>query len=197
MDILEDGRGSGNKAGVTTENQLLVQSESLPSEGFQAQMGKGFIVHAECHTDAAASGGLLLIQNLDTIYDYEITRIYIDPHVITPTDLIITQAFEPSVSNGSDVSSTAIVQKNRNTAEDFNLMIKISDGSSNLTYTGGNQYHSFPAKSMTSVQRDMKGTNIVPANKAMVFGWKTAGGGNATDGEVVSFSVNLIKRARS
>lgn len=197
MDIIEDGTGSSSKAKVTAMNQLVVQSESIPSEGFQAQQGKAFIIHAECHTSASASGAFLQIKNNDTAYDLEVTRIYIDPHTITPTDLICTQVFDVTESNGTDVSSTAIVQKDRNTAEGFDLTIKISDSSSDLTYTGGTQYHAFPVKDMSPLQRNMNSTNRLPSGKSITWGWKTRDGSNAIDGEIVSFSVNVIKRERT
>ena len=38
----------------------------------------------------------------------------------------------------------------------------------------------------------MNNTNIIPSGKSITFGWKTRGGGNATDGEIVSLSVNFI-----
>ena len=196
MDIIEDGKGKGYKAEVTTNNQLVVQSESIPSEAFQAQNGKAFIIHAECHTAVAASGGLMTILNNDTAYDLEITRIYIDACTLTPSDMIVTQVFDADISNGTDASLTAIVQKNRNTAENFDLTVTVSDASSDMTYTGGTKYHRFAMSSMSSQQRDMRGTNIIPATKSVTFGWLTASGGNATDGEIISLSVNVIKRLR-
>jgi len=196
VDIIEDGKGKGYKAEVTTDNQLVVQSESVPSEAFKSFDGKAFIIHAECHTAVAASGGLMTILNNDTAYDMEITRIYIDACTLTPSDMLITQVFDADISNGTDVSSTAVIQKNRNTAESFDLTVTVSDASSDMTYTGGTQYHRFAMPTKTSQQRDMNGTNIIPATKSVTFGWLTASGGNATDGEIISLSVNVIKRLR-
>lgn len=196
MNQIEDGKGSGYRAEVTSMNQLVVQAESIPSEGFQAQQGKSFIIHAECHTAAAASGAFLQITNNDSAYDMEITRIYIDAHTITPSDLICVQVFDATESGGT-TNTTAVVQKDRNTADTFDLTVKQSDGAADLTYTGGTQYHAFPINSMSGSQRNMNGTNRIPANSSVLFGWKTRGGGNATDGEIVSFSVNVIKRVRT
>jgi hypothetical protein len=194
---IEDGTGSGNFASVTSLKQLSVQSESVPSEGYQAQLNRSFIVHAECHTAAAASGGLMIITNNDQDYDLEISRIYIDACVLTPADLIVTQEFDATGASGTDVSSTAVIQKNKNSNATFNLTVKVSDSSADLTLSGGTQYHRFAMPTKTSQQRDMKGTNIIPSNSSIAWGWKTAGGGSATDGEIVSLSVNVIKRERT
>lgn len=194
MTKIQDATGSNDWLKVNGFNQAEVYSESVPSEGIQAERGKAFIVHAECHLAAAAAGGLLSITNNDPSHDVEITRIYVDPHTITPTDLIVTQVFDATLASGTDVSSTAIIQKNRGSVIDFDLTVKISDASADLTYTGGIQYHAFPVTSMTSMQRNMQSTNIIPRNKSITFGWKTRGGGNATDGEIISLSVNMVKR---
>ena len=194
---ISDGKGKGNKAEVNENQQLSVISESIPSEGARAQDGEAFIIHFECHTAAAPSGGFMHILNNDAEFELEVTGIYIDPHTLTPSDLIVLQVFDPIISNGTDVSSTAVVQKNRGSASPFDLTIKVSDSSSDLTYSDGTQYLAFPAKSMTGIQRNMNGTNILPAGKAILFGWKTRDGSNAVDGEVVSFSVNIIKRKKA
>jgi len=191
---IKDGTGTGNRAKVNEKGQLSVISESLTSEGAQAQAGNAFILHAECHTAAAASGGLLQITN-DNGEDIEITRIYIDAYTITPTDLIITQVYDATGTAGTDISSTGIIQKNRGSAEMLAATLVVSDGSSDLTYTGGTQYHAFPVKTMTSQQRSMSGTNIIPKGKSILFGFKTVSGGNATNGEIISLTINLIKRA--
>lgn len=194
MTSITDGTGAGYKGKVNEFNQVEVYSESVPSEGIQAERGNAFIIHAECHTAAAASGALMSITNNSSEYNLEVTRIYIDPHTITPSDLIITQVFDATLASGTDVSTTAVVQKNRGSAASFDLEVKCSDASADLTYTGGTQYHAFPVKTMTSSQRNMQLTNVLPRNKSITFGWKTRGGGNATDGEIVSLSVNVVRR---
>jgi hypothetical protein len=103
------------------------------------------------------------------------------------------QIFDANISAGTDVTSTAIVNKNRGNTNLFDLTVKISDGSSDITYTGGTKYHSFPIKTMTSNFRDMAGTNIIPAGKSVLWAFKRVGGGSATDGEIISLSVNVIK----
>ena len=91
---IQDGTGNGFWAQVNQRNQLSVVSESVPAEGYQAELGFAFIIHAECQTAAAASGGFLQITNNEVENPIHITRIYIDGHTITPTDLIITQVFD-------------------------------------------------------------------------------------------------------
>lgn len=185
---------SSKGASVNSIGQLSVLSEDVPSEGFQSRLGNTFIVHAECQTALAASGGLLQLTNNDASADIEITRIYIDGHTITPTDLIVTQVFDATGAAGTDVSLTAIVQKNRGSAEVLNASVVVSDASSDLTYTGGTQYHAFHVGNNESLQRNMNSTNIIPAGKSILWGWKTVSGSNAVDGEVISLSINLIKR---
>jgi len=188
-----DGTGNGNRAEVNEFNQISCISESLSSEGINARRGGAFIIHAKCHTSAASSGAFINIVNNTQGYDMEISRIYIDPHTITPTNLIITQVMGATISNGTDVSSTAVIQKNGGEADVFDLGVTISDSASDMTYTGGIEYHSFPIKTMTSTQRNMSQTNIIPKGKSILFGWETVDGSNATDGEIVSFSINIVK----
>ena len=191
--ILDDGTGGGSKAKVDSDNRLLVYSKSEPVEAVSAKTGDSFIIHAECHTAASAGGGLLYVLNNSVDYNMEITRIFIDGHTITPTDLICMQIFDATITAGTTVTSTAIINKNRASSNIFDLTVKQSDGSSDITYTGGTKYHSYPIKTMTSNFRDMAGTNIIPAGKSILFAFKRVSGGNATDGEIISISMNIVK----
>lgn len=193
---IKDGTGSNVEAAVTSENQLKVIAESRPSVSVQAEDGNTFIIHYECETAAAASGGFMTITNNESRYNVEVTTIFVDSHTITPSDLIVTQVFDADISNGTDVSSTAVVQKNRSLSRELDLTVIVSDSSSDMTYTGGEQYHAFPIPTMTSTLRDVDGTNILNTNSSLTFGWKTRSGSNATDGEVVSFSINVIRRLK-
>ena len=194
-DSIKDGN-SGNVAKVNKLGELLTLSESVPSEGFQAQDGNAFILHGECHLSASNNGGLMYFKNLESQFNVTITRIYIDAHKLTPDDIIITQVFDATPLNGTDISEVAIVQKNRSANENLNGQVLISDSASDLTYTGGTQYHAFPVKNMTSQQRNMNETNVLGFNNSILWGWKTVSGNNAVDGEVISFSVNVVKRER-
>ena len=55
-----------------------------------------------------------------------------------------------------------------------------------MTYTGGSQYHAFPAQSMNQYVKDMKGTNLITPDTTILWGWKTRSGVNATDAEIIS-----------
>jgi len=190
-----DGRGHGKVAGVSDELRLLSESKSRPSEEVEAQRGAAYILHGECHTAAAAAGGLMSFKNTSNLDDVVITRIYIDSHTITPTDLILTQVKNPTVSGGTDITSTGVVQKNYGKNDGLTGTLTISDAASDITLSGGSNYHSMPIKTMSQYARDMKGTNVVTPGKTIAWGWKTRAGGNATDGEIVSLSVNCFRRA--
>jgi len=194
---LLDGTGHGYVAGVSNESRLLVESKSRPSEEVEAERKEAYILHGECHTAAAASGGLMSFKNTSNSDDVVITRIYVDSHTITPTDLIVTQVKEPTVSGGTDVSLTGIVQKNFDGGDGLTGELIISNASGNITLSGGSNYHSMPIKTMSQYQRNMMGTNVVTPGKTIAWGWKTRAGGNATNAEIVALSVNCFKRKRS
>jgi hypothetical protein len=193
MNTIKDGTGSGNLAKVDDKNRLYTYSVTEPTEQVEAENGLSFIIHKECHTAASTGGGLLYIKNNDSDYDMVIKRIFIDSHTITSEDLICVQVFDATISNGTDISTTALINKNRGSSKTFDLTVKCSDSSSDITYTGGTQYHSYPIKTMTQYFRDMAGTIVIPAGKSILFGFKRVGGGSATDGQIISFSVNIIK----
>lgn len=189
--ILEDGKGSGIKAKVNSQNRLEVNARSEPSEESEAVEGRAFILHAECYTDASTGGGLLYVKNNSTAFDMHVTRIYIDPFTLTDTDLRCLQIFDPTLTaNGTAVVP---VQKNRGTADTFDLTLYASDASNPITYTGGTQYHNFALTSRAPQQRNMNGTNVVPAGKAILWAFNREGGGVATDNQVISLSVNITK----
>jgi len=189
---IRDGEGSGRLAGVDKNHRLKTNAQSNFAEEIAAQNERAYILHGECHLSASANGGFLAVRNDSTDVLLAISRIYIDPHLLSG-DLIIYQVKNPTISNGTDISETGIVNKNYTSRRRMIGTLWISDGSSDLTYTDGSNYHAFSAQSLTSKQRDMKGTNIIGQNDVLLFGWKTADGSNAVDGEIVSFSVNLYE----
>lgn len=193
-DSIRSGDG-GDIAKVDSNNRLHTEAKARQSEEVEAQAERAFILHGECHTAAAASGGLMYFTNTSAIVDVVITRIYVDAHVLTPTDLIITQIRKPTtVLNGTDISAMGKIQKNFRSNALLDGTLVISDGSSDMTFTGGERYHSFPVQNMTTKFRHMRGTNIIVPNTTILWGWKTHAGGNATDGEIVSLSVNCFTR---
>ena len=139
MQIL-DGSGRGFRARVSDSLRLLVESMSRPSVEVAAEDGDAFILHAECHTAAATSGGFLFLTNDDNNADLVIERIFFDAHTLTPTDLIILQVKEPVPTGGTDISDSGIIQKNYGSGGSLDATLKQSDASSNVTYTGGEQY---------------------------------------------------------
>ena len=131
----------------------------------------------------------ICIWNIEVV----ISRIYIDPWVLTP-NVVVTQQKQPTRIDGTDITETGVINKNFSSHLILLVDLFISDASSDMTFNNGINYHAFPAKSMTSQTRDMKGTNIISPGETIGWGWKTVDGGNATDGEVISLSVNCYER---
>ncbi len=191
--IIEDGTGHGYQVGVTKENQMLVQAEQVFSEEKKAQQGDSYILHGVCHLSASTNGGLLYFTNTSSDSNVAITRIYFDAHSLYD-DIIITQIKNPAtVVNGTDITATGIVNKNYTSGNELEGTLVISDGSSDMTFTDGSQYHSFVLQSLSGIQRDMRGTNILGLNDTIVFGWATVDGANAVDAEEIALSVNLYE----
>jgi len=180
---------SGNVAKVDSNNRLFVDSKSFFSEEVAAQRGNAYIWHGECHLKAGTSGALMGFTSSDPDYAYAITRIYIDAQTLTD-DIIIYQVKDPTLASGTDISTTGIINKNFSSGNIQLGTLKISDGSADLTYTGGTNYHSFVIQSKGSTQRNMLGTNVLANGDVICWGWATLDGGNAVDGEKISLSVN-------
>lgn len=191
-EIIRDGTGSGLTAGVESGNRLKVASKMFFAEEIAAQNDRSFIFHGRCHLSANASGGFLAIKNTSPESKIAITRIYIDAHNLSD-NLIISQVKNPTVASGTNISSTGMINKNFSSSREVVATLTISDGSADLTYTGGSAYHAFPIESLKQYTRDMKGTNLLGQNDTFLFGWETVDGGNAVDGEIVSFSVNAYE----
>ena len=136
----------------------------------------------------------MYIKNTSQDLDFHITRIYIDAQTLAVDDLLITQTINPTtVTSGTDVTTSAVVQKN--TAKNNNFantgsIIKISDGSADCVITGGDKFHEFSIDSREKVERNMKGTNVIGPGGEWSIGYKREGGGDATDANKISISVN-------
>jgi hypothetical protein len=195
-EILEDGFGTGSKAKIR-DGRVFVNSRSEVAEAVSATDGKAFIVSARCRTAGATSGAFMSIQNNDPENDIKITRIYVYPQTLTDSTLLCSQVFDATIAGGTDVSSTAIINKNRGNSTTFDLTVKVSDASADATYTGGVEYHCFPLLSRSQNDRNMNGTNILPSGKSITFGWSLEGGGTATDDQIVYFAVNIIKTPKN
>lgn len=178
------GRSSG---------RAMVEAVKFDAEEQAAHDGEAYIMHGECHTAAATSGALMYIKNTSATNSIHVTRIYIDVGTLTPTDMFLTQVINPTtVSNGTDITTTGVIQKATNKVnalKSSGATLKISDGSSDMTFTGGDQFHKYPVASRTSYQRSMNGTNVIGPGGEWIIGWESAG--TATDAQVISLSVNL------
>lgn len=177
---------------VDDQNRLSVKSSSYDWEAVDAEEGNAFIIHWQCHVAAATSWWLLYFKNTSSLYNVYITRIYIDAHSLTD-DFIIKQSFDLTRANWTDISTTAKVNKNRQSWSILDGDVYISDGASDMTLTNWTQFHAFPVKSLTSYLRDMRWSNILTSNTSIGWSWETVDGANAVDGEIISFSINLYR----
>lgn len=183
---IEDGLGHGRLAAVTPGNALSVESTS--GEERAIFDGHAFVLSGECHLAAATDGGLFVFTNDSTEFDVFITRIFFDAHVLT-TNIFVKEVFDATVSNGTDISSTGIINKHRGSGFIVDGTLIISDGASDMTFTGGTQFASFPLLSLTGSLRDMKGTIRLTKSTSLLFGWEAISG-SATNGEIISVSAN-------
>jgi len=192
--IIKSGK-SGVTAEVGNDNRLWTNAKSYAGEEVAAQNGEAFIWHGECHLAAATSGALMYFKSTDVDKKVHITRIYIDPFSLSDNIKIYQVKNPTTVSNGADVTSTNITNKNFSSGQTMSGTLKISNGSSDMTYSGGTKYHSFIARSLTSTQRNMLGTNVLDNNDEILWGWETMDGVTpATNGEIISLSVNIYRR---
>ena len=189
MIVIKSGK-DGNVATVDDDNRLLTNTKSFFAEEIGSQNGRAFIWHAECHLAAATSGGLLAFTSSNQTDLSVITRLYFDAQVLSD-NIIIYQVKNPTLVGGTDISSTGIINKNFGSGRSMQGTLKVSDGSADLTYTGGSSFHAFSLSSLESKDRDMRGTNILNNGNTILWGWKTADGGNAVDGEIISISANV------
>jgi len=188
---IQDGAGGVTWAKVDTNNRLHVSSESFAGEEIAAHNEDSFIVHGVCHLAASTDGALLSIKNTSADYHYHITRIYIDPHVITPAVLHLTQVANPTVTNGS-TTTIQVLNKNLGSGASLVSESKISNGAADLSFSGGTVFHDYLVQSKTSTQRNMLGTNVVTPGKTWGIAYNSTVA--ATDGETIGLSVNIYRR---
>lgn len=191
--------GRTSKGGIKTwlftgEGRAKTDTVSFSAEEQAAHDGNAYIAHAICETAAAASGGLLYLKNTTSDKDFHITRIYLDSQTLTTSNLLITQWLNPTtVTGGTDITSTGITQKNTTKANTFassGAILKHSETTNDITFTGGNKYHEFAIDDRENLFRDMQGTNVIGPGGELIIGFKTEDGTNATDGDKISISVN-------
>jgi len=180
------------------DGRALVESKSFSGEEQAAHDGDAYIFHSRSHLAAATSGALLYLKNTSSDTSIHITRMYIDAiGTLTPTDLILTQVINPTTVTGgttisANTSAAGIVQKDTasvNALLSSGITMKVSDGSSNITFTGGDYFHAYNLLTDgVSTQRNMNGTNVIGPGGEWMIGWESAG--TATDAELISLSIN-------
>lgn len=173
------------------DGTLVTSGTRFEVEEAQAVLGNSYSFSGECHTAANDGGTLLYVKNLMKTSNIHITRCFFDAQTITPTTLYLTQ--------GTDVTSTimggvAAMPKQKNSGSEFSLgtadcTFLISNGSSDIALTGGSAFHVFPIDSRERVTRHMAGTNIIAPGGEWYIGYKTTTG-DATDGEIISMTIN-------
>ncbi len=191
--------GRTSKGGIKTwlfraSGLARVESVSIATEESHAENGDAYALHGVCRTAAAAAGGLLHIDNTFSTHSFHITRLFIDPQTITDPDLLATIFVDPtSITSGTDITSTGVVQKNTgsiNALKSAGVTLTISDGSADMTFSGGTKLHEIPVVSRTPVSRDLNGTNIIGPGGKWLIGFKLEDGSSAVDNQIVSVTVN-------
>ena len=192
-----DGSGSNLRAKVASDgqdNRLLVGSESTPLEGARAVLGKSGIAHAKCVFGASTSGGLLALTNNSQTEDMDITRIYFDAHALAAPVQIVQVKAPTTVTGGTDLSTTGIIQKNYGSLVTPSVGLVAAQSGAALSYTGGEEYHNFALSSLQSQQRNMNLTNIIAPGTTILWGFETTNvGGHAMGAaETIGISVNFV-----
>ncbi len=188
-----------SKGGIKTwlgraNGRAQVEAVSYFAEEAAGEDGDAYIFHGECRTDAAAAGALMYIKNTSSTKNIRIGRLYFDPQTLTDADLLVTQWITPTTTTGgTDITTSGIIQKKTsapNALASTGCILKISDASSDMTFTGGSRFHTFPLNSRTSSQRDMKGTNIVGPGGEWFLGYKLEDGSSAVGDQIIGISIN-------
>jgi hypothetical protein len=176
---------------LTSDGKMRSLSVIVDAEAAAAHTGQAWIIHGRCNLAAAASGGLALLHFHTAGYHFHITRIFFDAHTLSK-DIIVSQLKSPTRSGGgSEIGSTAFVNKNWASTNTFNGHFYVSTSGSQIAYSSeGTPYHAFPLKSLSSTMRDMRGTNQLSQLSYIGWKWETADGTNAATTDVVSISIN-------
>ena len=191
--------GRTSKGGLKTwlfrgSGLARVEAVTVSSEEDAAHKGMAYALHGVCHLAAATSGVLMYFKNTSALNTLHITRVHIDPQgAMTPTDLLVNFTLNPTTqTSGTDITSTGVVQKTTNKVnalKDAGITLKISDGSADATFTGGDQFEEFPITDVTSVLRNLDGAVDVGPGGEFIVGWASAG--TATDAELVGVTVQV------
>jgi len=191
--VIKSGDG-GNIAKVDDDNRLWTNTKANAAEEVAAHNGNAFILHGACRLAVAGSGGLFYFKSTDSVRHVHLTRMFFDCRTLSD-DIIIYQVKNPTtVSGGTDISSTGIVNKNFTSGNAVTGTLVYSDASNAITYSGGTNFHSFVVESKKSYFRNMNGTNMLSNNDTILWGWETLGGGNAATTDIISLSINFYRR---
>lgn len=190
-------RKGGLKTWAFRQNGLgRVEAVSRTSEENASDEGDAYIFHGVCRTAAATEGILMHIKNTSSDEQIHMTRLFIDPQTLTDADMLITIWFSPTTTTGgTDITTTGILQKNssaNNSLAASGAILKISDASSDMTFTGGNKFHEIPVNSRTPIPLDVKGTNIIGPGGEWFVGWKLEDGSAAVGDQIIGLSLNCF-----
>lgn len=175
-----------------------VESESFSAEEMAAENGNAYLFHGVCRTATAATGVLMYIKNTFTDKDLVVGRIFIDPRTLTDADMLINILINPTtVTAGTDTTTTGVVQKNSgkvNALAVAGTTLKVSDASSDMTFTGGVESHSIPIVSRTTLPRDLGDTNVIGPGQEWVIAFALEDGSATVTDQIISISVNAYIR---
>ena len=184
-----DGTGSGRRMKVGKGNRAFVNSVSHTAEEVHTFEGGSFLIHAECHMAATTDGGLLSFKYTGE-KRINIVSLFLDSLILTK-DMKIVVVKNPTIASGT-VDVANIIQRNGFRTAELNQQVTISDGSADLTFTGGEELISFGIQSLQSKDRSPKGAFMMKKNDILLIGWE-AFTGNGIDGELISIALGIYE----
>lgn len=184
-----DGTGSGRRMKVGKGNRAFVNSVSNTSEEVHTFNGESFLIHAECHMAANTDGGLLAFKYTGN-KRINIVSLFLDSLILTK-DMKIVVVKNPTIASGT-VDVANVVQRNGFRTAELSQEVTISDGSADLTFTGGEEFISFGIQTLQSKDRSPKGAFMMKKNDILLIGWE-AFTGNGIDGELISIALGVYE----
>ncbi len=184
-----DGTGSGTRMKVGKDNRAFVNAVSHTSEEVHTFNGESFLIHAECHMAANTDGGLLAFKYTGN-KRINIVSLFLDSLILTK-DMKIVVVKNPTIASGT-VDVANVIQRNGFRTAELDQQVTISDGSSDLTFTGGEELISFGIQTLQSKDRSPKGAFMMKKNDILLIGWE-AFTGNGIDGELISIALGVYE----
>lgn len=188
-DEIVDGTGSGRRMKVGKDNRAFVNSVSHTAEEVHTFEGGSFLIHAECHMAATPSGGLLAFKYTGD-KRIDIVSLFLDSLVLTK-EMKIVVVKNPIIASGT-VDVANVIQRSGFRTAELDQEVTISDGSADLTFTGGEELISFGIQTLESKDRSPKGAFMMKKNDIFLVGWE-AFTGNGIDGELISISLGVYE----